>query len=155
EMVRHDVDDHAHRVRVQRIDETLEILLRAELRIQQRVIHDVVAVHAAWPRLQDRRGIEMTDTELRQIRNDACSIVEREFAIQLNAIGRAGNRGRTTHTEAIDKRTSHGCRSSASEARADEYSRRASSRSDDAIGAAFKLISRRSASPVLIDHCTC
>ena len=41
------------------------------------------------PRLEDRRGIEVTDAQPREIRNDARRVIEREFAIELHAIGGA------------------------------------------------------------------
>ena len=47
EMVGNDVDDEPHAMLVQRPDQTIEVLARAQLRIELGVIDDVVAVHAA------------------------------------------------------------------------------------------------------------
>jgi hypothetical protein len=65
------------------------ILLRAELRIEARVIGDVVAVHAAGPRLEDRRSVDVADVEPRQIRHGARGVSESEFVIELQAVGGA------------------------------------------------------------------
>ncbi len=69
QMIGNDVDDQPHRVLVQRLDQPLEILARSKLGIELRVVRDIVAVHAARPRLQDRRRIQMADSESREVGN--------------------------------------------------------------------------------------
>ena len=53
-MIRHDIDHQTHLPFVQRLHQPIEILARAELGIEQRVINHVVAMHAAGARLEDR-----------------------------------------------------------------------------------------------------
>jgi hypothetical protein len=90
-MIRHDVDDQPHAVLAQLCDQSLELFLGAQLGIQARVIGDVVAMRAARPGLEDRRGIDMADAEPLQVRHDARGVGEGEFAIELQPIRRARN----------------------------------------------------------------
>jgi hypothetical protein len=72
---------------------TLSAGIIAEFGIELRMIDDVVAVQTAGTCLQIRRCIQMTDTELRQIRRQRRCIIETEMLMLLQPIGGARNHG--------------------------------------------------------------
>ena len=91
-VVRHDVEDEAEAVLPQRVGETVERRLAAELRVDRAMVDDVVAVGRARPRPVDRRGVDMADPEPREIRHDRCRVVEGEVLVELQTVGRARRR---------------------------------------------------------------
>ena len=91
-VVRHDVAQVAHAVARKRVDHRVEVRGRADLRIQHRVVDDVVAVSAARPRPQIGRAIEVADAEGRKIGDERRRVREPELAVKLNAIRCARDR---------------------------------------------------------------
>jgi hypothetical protein len=63
-----DVEEQAHAVLAQRGDHGLELSFGADLGVQGVVVHDVVAVRAAGPRLRERRSVQVPDPKPREIR---------------------------------------------------------------------------------------
>ena len=77
-VVRDEIEDLSHPVRVQVRDPRIVFLARADRRIQLVVIGDVVAVQAFRARLKIGRRITVADPERMQIRHDvarACAKV--------------------------------------------------------------------------------
>src|SRR5205814_7149296 len=72
-----------------RMHEAIEVRARAELGIEARVVHDVVAMQAAGTRGEDRRAIDVAHAELGQVRSERSRVVEGEARMKLEAIGRA------------------------------------------------------------------
>ena len=93
-MVRHDVEHEAEAVRAERVGETVEPVLATELRVDGRVVDDVVSVRRAGPRLVDRRGIDVADAQSLQIGRDRGGVVEREILVELQPVGGARRRRR-------------------------------------------------------------
>ncbi len=89
-VVGHDVEDLAQAVFVQGRDQRLVIRVRADFRVEALVVGDVVAVHAAGPRLQVRRGVQVRDAQVAQVRDDGRRVAEREALVELQAVGRLG-----------------------------------------------------------------
>ena len=87
-MVGDDVEDEAHPVPMQCIDELAESFLASELRIELVVVDDVIAMDRACASRHDRRSVDMADPELGQIGDQLGGIVEREAAMELQPIGR-------------------------------------------------------------------
>ena len=77
-VIGHNVQDSPEPVIAEGFDHRREIILRPEFRIQLVVIGDVIAVHAAWSRLEDRREVDVTDAELREVRRDRRRVIEAE-----------------------------------------------------------------------------
>jgi len=69
-MVGHEVEDQAEIVSPERIAETHEAGLAAELGVELIMVDDVIAMGRACARLQERGGIEMTDAERLQVRHN-------------------------------------------------------------------------------------
>ena len=88
-VVRHDVEDEAHAVFVQRRDQRVEIGLAADLRIEPAVVDDVVAVRRAGPRLHQRRGVKVADAEPGEIRHQRRGVAKREVLVELQSVGGA------------------------------------------------------------------
>src|SRR6516225_3024645 len=82
-MVRHEIEDQAHTMPMQRVDQCLEIRLAADLWVELVVVDDVIAMRRTGARLHDRRGVNMTDAECREIRNKAGCVAKREMAVKL------------------------------------------------------------------------
>ena len=90
-VIGHDVQNSPEPVIAEGVDHRREIILRPEFRIQLVMIGDVIAVHAARPRLEDRREVDVTDAELREVRRDRRRVAETKAGVQLQTIGRARN----------------------------------------------------------------
>ena len=103
-VIGHDVQNSPEPVIAEGVDHRREIIFRPEFRIQLVMIGDVVAVHAAWSRLEDRREVDVADAELREVRRDRRRIIETEAGVQLQAIGRARN----IHSGSSPQRTVQG-----------------------------------------------
>ncbi len=91
-VVGHDVEQELQPVALQHVAEADEGLLAAELRVDLAVVDDVVAVHRARPRLVDRRGVDVADAELGEIRDDLGRVVEGEVLVELQPVGRPRRR---------------------------------------------------------------
>ena len=87
-VVGHDVDDEAEPAGAQRRDEAAKPLLAAKLRVDLRRVDHVIAVHRAWTRLENRRGVEMADMQRCEIGSLARRLVERKFLVELQPHGR-------------------------------------------------------------------
>src|SRR5260370_21222488 len=90
-MVGNEIENQTEVVLFQRLAQSLEAGLAAELWIDFGVIDDVIAMGRALARLHERRSIEMRDAELLQIRHDRSGGVEIEVRRQLDAVGRDRN----------------------------------------------------------------
>src|ERR1700754_678599 len=91
DMVRHEIEDQAEIVLLQRLAQSFKAGLAAEFRIEPGVIDDVVAMGAALACLQERRGIDVADSQTLQIGADRRGCVEIELRSELQAVGRNGN----------------------------------------------------------------
>ena len=69
----------------------VEVLTRSDLGIQFIVIVDVVSVHAAGRRLEQRRRIHVGDAEIVQVRHQFPRLLEGEVQVELQPIGRRGD----------------------------------------------------------------
>src|SRR5258708_12877108 len=100
-MVRHEVENLAKTVRLQRVDHRLEIVLAAEFGVERVMVHDVVAMRASGPRLQVGRRVEMTDPKRGEIRHEPGGLRESEILRQLHTIrgARDGRFGISGHWE--------------------------------------------------------
>src|ERR1700733_391309 len=65
------------------------------------MIGDVVAVHAAWARLENWREVDVTDAELREVGRDRRRITKTKAGVQLQTIGRP----RSGHSGSSPQRT--------------------------------------------------
>src|SRR5882672_5368950 len=108
-VVGHEIENESDIRALESLAKPLERRFAAELGIERTVIHDVVAVAAAGARLQERRGIEMTDAERLQVGHCSRGIVKSEILGQLQAIG--GERDRGRHQSApMPQSTAHGAK---------------------------------------------
>ena len=87
-VVGHDVEEELQPVCVQRVGEADEVALAAEFRVDPAMVHDVVAVGRAGPRLLERRGVDVADPERGEIRDDPFRVGEGEVLVELQAVGR-------------------------------------------------------------------
>src|SRR5258708_38296451 len=85
-VVRPHVDHQSHAAALQLTRHTQERVLIANLGIEKAVVCDVVAVHAARPSHQERRSIQVTDTELIQILNQFSRLLKGEGPIELEPV---------------------------------------------------------------------
>ena len=100
-VVRDEIEDLSHPVRVQLGDPGVVFLARADRGIQLVVIGDVVAVQAFRARLEVGRRIAIADPERVQIRHDLARLREGELPVELQPVGRGGNaRVRRAHGRA-------------------------------------------------------
>jgi hypothetical protein len=76
-VVRDDVEEELDPVGVERLGEADEAVLAAELRVDRAVVDDVVAVGRARPRALERRGVDVADPELLEIRGDPFRVPRR------------------------------------------------------------------------------
>lgn len=85
-VVRHDVDDQAHAVPVERGDKGLELASAAELRVERPMLDDVVAVPTLRACLEQRRDIAVAYAERGEVGNYRGGGRKAEVAIQLQAV---------------------------------------------------------------------
>src|SRR5437016_5813383 len=64
----------------------IEVIVAAELRVECARIDDVVPVRASPSGLQDRRGINVGDPKLREVRSDATGGIERKAGVELQPV---------------------------------------------------------------------
>src|SRR5690348_1533891 len=88
-MVWHNVENEPHGVRLERGNQSGEFRLGPDLRVEAVVIDDVVAVRRPGPRLHQRRGVDVTDPEPRQIRHERGGIAKGEALVKLQPVGGA------------------------------------------------------------------
>ena len=91
-VIRHEIDEQLQICARERRDHRIELNRQPELRVQRVVRHDVVAVHAAGPRLQDRRRVDVRDAEPSQVRCQRRRSREAELGIELQAVRREWRR---------------------------------------------------------------
>ena len=89
-VVGHGVEDLAQPGVAQGGDPGLVVLLGADLGVEAAVVDDVVAVRAAGPGLQVRRGIAVGDAQVAQVGHDGRGVAEGEAGVELEAVGRFG-----------------------------------------------------------------
>ncbi len=92
-VIGHDVQQQSHLVLAELLGEGLEILLRAEGRMNRVMIDHVVAVRACLPRAEQRRGIGIADAQPRQVVDQSAGVVERQMRAELQPIGRQRHSG--------------------------------------------------------------
>jgi hypothetical protein len=90
-MIRHVVEDMFEAIVAERAHHSLKPVVAAQLRIQRIVVGDVVTVFAVQPGLQVGRRVQMTDTQLRQIRCQRSGIIKSELLSKLHAVGSTRN----------------------------------------------------------------
>ena len=90
-VIGNEIKDQAKIVLLERVGEARESFIAAQVGIEPLVIDDVVAMRAAGPRFQERRGVEMGDAEPLEIGRKRGRIVEAEILGQLDPISRNGN----------------------------------------------------------------
>ena len=89
DVIGHDIEDMAHTMRTQRLDEALEIRAIGDLGVERIVIDHVIAVCAAGARAKVRRAVDVAHAKAGKIRNDRGCIAQREAGVQLQAVGGA------------------------------------------------------------------
>ena len=87
-MVRDEVEDQPQPLGVKRPRHQVEIFLRAELGIEGGMVDDIIAMAAARPRLQERRGIDVAHSQLGEIGGYRFDRRKIEAGIQLQTVGR-------------------------------------------------------------------
>src|SRR5205085_10795149 len=90
----HEIEDQTHVRAGERRGQPLERGFAAEFGVERVVIDHVVAVAAAGARLEEGRGVEVTDAQCLEIGNKRGGIVEAEGFRELQAIGRNRDCGR-------------------------------------------------------------
>ncbi len=87
--------------------EGIEVLARPDLGIELVVVVDVVSMHAAGRRLEQRRRIHMADAQIVEIRHHLTRLLEGEVLIELEAVGRCGDAwSRVYHESDFSSRSS-------------------------------------------------
>ena len=76
-----DVHDEAHAALLQRRRQRVQVAVRADLGVQARMVDDVVAVHAAGPRDQEGRGVDVRDAQGVQVVDQRGCIAEVEALV--------------------------------------------------------------------------
>ncbi len=101
-MVGHDIEQQPHTMAFQFGHQLPEVFFRADFGIQFAVIDDVVSMLAARARHQDRRRIQVRDTEPAKIRNQLARVLEVKAVIQLQPIGRQRDRRVSLRTNSLE-----------------------------------------------------
>jgi hypothetical protein len=83
-----DVEQVAHPMRAEGVDEAAVVLIGADLRVERRRVGDVIAVRAAWHGLQVRRAVAVGNPQCREVRYERCGVEEREAGVELEAVRR-------------------------------------------------------------------
>ena len=86
-MVRDEIENLSHGVRMQLGDPRIIFSARTNRRVQLVVISDVIAVETIGAGLKIRRRINVTYAERMQVRHDFACLRKREPAIELQSIG--------------------------------------------------------------------
>src|SRR5947209_14020593 len=89
-VVRHHVNDEAHLALAQTARELDERALAARLRVDLRVVNDVVAVRASRARPQHRRRVAVGDAEFAEVFDERACLLEGEVAVELEPVGGDG-----------------------------------------------------------------
>ncbi|MNH03433.1 hypothetical protein D3C79_626960 [compost metagenome] len=84
-VVGHGVEDQPHAVLAQGADQALQRRLAAQLRVDLGRVDHVVAVARAGAGLEDRRGVQVADAQLGEIRHQRYCLVEGEVTVKLQA----------------------------------------------------------------------
>src|ERR1700722_1883073 len=87
-VIRNDVEDQTHAALAEFFAEHVEVAFGSEVWIKPRRIGDVVSVRAAAPRGQNRRSVNVRDTQIGKIVDDLCSVLKREILVELETIRR-------------------------------------------------------------------
>jgi hypothetical protein len=87
-VVGHDVGDDAQPGARDGGNQRIEVAARAELGVERPVIDDVVAVAAAGPGTEPRRGVQPADAQVDEVVDDAGGIAESEAGLQLQPVSR-------------------------------------------------------------------
>jgi hypothetical protein len=87
-VVRNHVNKQAHPALSKRASELDERRHAARLRVDLRVVNDVVAVRAAGPGLQNGRGVAVGDAEVAEVLDERAGLLEGEVAVELKPVGR-------------------------------------------------------------------
>ena len=90
-VVRHEVGHETHAVLAQRFDQLAQLRFGADLRIDRVVVDEVIAVHAARPRFQERRRVQVADAQAREVGNQPNGIRETEALVELQPVGGIGH----------------------------------------------------------------
>ena len=96
-VVGHEVDDDAEAVGVAALGEPLQGVPAAQLGVDGGVVEDVVAVHRAGRRGQDRGEVDVADAQGGQVGHGRGRIVEGEAAVQLQPVGGRERGGEGLH----------------------------------------------------------
>ena len=89
-VVRNDVEQEAHPVLPQGGAQPLERRLATQLRVEARGVDDIVAVAAAGTGGEQRRGVEIRDTQPVEVRDEGAGVVELDAGVALQSIGGRG-----------------------------------------------------------------
>src|SRR5690606_6776591 len=87
-VVRHEVGDQPEVVADQGVAHGLNARFAAQLILETVVVDDVVAVRGSGRRREDRRGVEMADSERPQVGGEVLRLLEAGALPELQAIGR-------------------------------------------------------------------
>ena len=88
-VVGHDVEHDPHAARRQLRVQRLEVGLGAELGIEARRVHHVVAVRAAPPSLEHGRAVDVADAEPAQVGDELAGRGEGKAGVELQPVGGA------------------------------------------------------------------
>ena len=84
-VVRDHIDDQADAVLPEPCGHRTERLLAAQILADPAVVDDVVAVCRAWHRLQDRRGVDVRDSQVGEVVGQFGGGLEAELGAELEA----------------------------------------------------------------------
>ncbi len=88
-MVGHDVENQPHAVFAQGLDQAQQGRFAAQFRVDDRRVDHVIAVHRAGTGLEQRRRVEVADTQTGEVGHQRYGVVEGEVLVKLQALGGA------------------------------------------------------------------
>ncbi len=90
-VVRHEIEQLSHSMRVQLGDPRIVLLARTDRRVEFIMIANFVAVQTLRPRLKIRRGIGVAHTERVQVRDDFACLRESKLPVKLQPVSATGD----------------------------------------------------------------
>ena len=87
DVIRHEIEHLAHRVRMQLRNPRVVLFTGTDRRVEFVMIGNVVTVQALCARLKIRRGVSVAHTERVQIRHDLARLRKSEPAVELQPVG--------------------------------------------------------------------
>ncbi len=88
-VVGHDIENQAHTVLAQGLDQAQQGRFAAQFRIDDRRVDNVIAVHRAGTGFEQRRRVDVADTQAGEVGHQWHGVVEGEILMELQALGGA------------------------------------------------------------------